>query len=177
MQQSSPPVVSGPRRSKTRGLRLALLGLAAGATGWLVVFHLFLLWKRVADLSILEPVVAGRWLGTLLLLAFGLRIARRKGGDWHQPAAFWLLVLLLHAGLPINTGAPSEIGAGSVPMLLVLPLGVVSAGALLAFFWIAARPFEAARHAAARWLVPPTPRLAVCAAPRSGLAARPPPSS
>jgi len=76
------------------------LSMAAGMllSAVLVFFHALLLWTRISDLSIFQPLVAIEWIaGVLLLLA--LRHLRRNGVPLlrgRKALAFWLLVLLVH---------------------------------------------------------------------------------
>lgn len=79
---------------------LALLGTAAGIA--LVVFHIGLLWRRLADLTILDPFVALRWAGAVLLTLTMLRfrgagVSLLRG---RRAAVLWTLVLFLHAVVP-----------------------------------------------------------------------------
>ncbi len=76
--------------------RLAAAGLVVG----LALYHGQLLGQRIADLTLLEPLVALRW-GAAALLVFGLLHLQRAGVSlvWGRRALIlWLLVLLLHAG-------------------------------------------------------------------------------
>ncbi len=98
----------------------------------LALFHLRLFWERVSDQSVLEPVVAAKWLLTALVLgglwrlkARGYRLlAGRRAG------VFWLLALLLHVQLPV---APAAELTGPVDLgwLFALP-ATVSVGAAVA---------------------------------------------
>lgn len=95
--------------------RLAPLGWAL--LGVLLVFHAWLLMRRVAAGELLETGVLWRWLGAFALLVFwGLqrRLADRLSPRARRSSglAFWTLVLLLHGGLP---AAPAP-GLAPLPM-------------------------------------------------------------
>jgi hypothetical protein len=127
---------------------LALLGkLLLGA---MLVFHGWLLAKRLASGELFDSGAAWRWLGAAGLLFFWAlqrRLAkslspraRRRSG-----LAFWSLVLVLHAGAPMD-GAIS--GAGQA--LAAVPLAELGSFALplLAAFLLleAARRLDAGRR-------------------------------
>jgi hypothetical protein len=64
----------------------------------LAVFHISLLWDRLAGGQLLDPVVAARWLGAAALTA-GLVALRRRGVSLvagRRALVVWLLVVLLH---------------------------------------------------------------------------------
>ena len=121
--------------------------ILAGGVLWLVVFHAMLLWRRVADSSIIRPGVLLRWLAAALLVA-GLVIlqrraqARRRGH--HATLIFWLLVAMVHIapadesllnGNQFATLAQAGFAAVQLALLgLVFLFGVRAAGycALLA---------------------------------------------
>lgn len=80
--------------------------LATGLVAGLALFHSQLLWQRIADLTLFEPLVALRW-SAAVLLAAGFAYLHRAGVSvlWgHKALILWLLVLLCHAG----TVAPAE---------------------------------------------------------------------
>ena len=82
------------------GRRIVGRVLAAGLVAGLTVFHGQLLGQRIADLTLLEPLVALRW-GAAALMVLGLVQMQRAGISvvWGRRALIlWLLVLLLHAG-------------------------------------------------------------------------------
>ncbi len=129
-------------RSRLSASRLAG-GLLAGGVAALVVFHGGLLWQRLLDGSLFEPVVAARWGATGLLLAW-LVVLRRAGVSlWRGERArtFWALVLLLHA-VPAFAGERAAIAPDGSGLLLVLP--AAAATGLLA----ASLPLIGARAAA-----------------------------
>jgi hypothetical protein len=85
---------SGLSRAGWRVLRGAgLLALAA-----LAVFHASLLWSRLVDGQLFDPLVAARWIGAAALTA-GLVALRRRGVSLvagRRALVVWLLVVLLH---------------------------------------------------------------------------------
>jgi hypothetical protein len=94
-----------------------------------VLYHAFLLWQRVADLTLLEPAVAVRWLATLLLL-LGLFRLHHRGVPliWGRKAlVFWLLVLLLHVSFygPLAEGVEASFDIQHAGLMLALPATVV----------------------------------------------------
>ena len=108
---------------------MSSLGLAAAAT--LAVLHASLLWDRVVQGRLSDPVVAVRWLAAVVLMG-ALLALRRRGVSllWGRRAlVFWLLVLLLHAGAVV----PQEAGSPLAPeqLLFVLPAAVGPASLLL----------------------------------------------
>lgn len=112
-----------PRTSLRRLLPVAPSVIAAAI---LVAYHLVLLWQRLVDLSLLQPVVALRWIVTVALLV-GLRRMHAAGLPliWGRRAlAFWLLVLLLHVSFlgPLSEEATAGgVWSTSAGLALVLP--------------------------------------------------------
>ncbi len=75
------------------------------AAAGLVAFHGFLLWDRIASLTLLAPAVALRWAGTLMLL-LGLSRMSRAGVplcSGRRARVIWTLVALLHASMVPGT--------------------------------------------------------------------------
>ncbi|HSM51470.1 MAG TPA: hypothetical protein VLA75_08720, partial [Thermoanaerobaculia bacterium] len=156
------------------------LGLAALATGGLVLLHLGLLWSRLEDLSLWRPEVALRWLGALLLVGAGAlhhhrghSLLRGRGA-----LAFWVLVLLLHAGSTPATGRPLPLSEHPPEMhrlLWALPLAfaaiAVSLAAALRRAPLLSRPVASAR------LCDRIAAAAAALASRALEAPRPPPVS
>lgn len=71
------------------------LSLLAGA---LIVFHIWILWERIRDLSLFQTSVALHWALAGAVFTLGLWL-RRRGVSlfWGKRAiVFWMLVLLLH---------------------------------------------------------------------------------
>lgn len=95
-----------------------------------VLYHAFLLWQRVADLTLLEPAVAARWLATLLLLLALYRLHQRGVPlIWGRKAlVFWLLVLLLHVSFygPLAEGVEASIDIQRAGLMLALPATFIS---------------------------------------------------
>ena len=90
----------GPAGRSNAGRSNAGRALAAGLIAGLTLYHGLLLGQRIADLTLLQPLVALRW-GAAALLAIGLIQLQRSGVSllWGRRALIlWLLVLLLHAG-------------------------------------------------------------------------------
>lgn len=119
-------------RESTRLRRVVLCALVAPGLLGLVLFHLHLLWQRLSDQSVLEPVVAGKWLVTLLLLAVLWRLKTRGYRLLaSRPAGVvWLLALLLHVQLPM-VPASDVAGLPDLGWLAALPV-TASFGAALA---------------------------------------------
>ena len=113
-------------------LRGGLLALVAVVTA----YHLWILAARFADGSVLEPLVAGRWLGSAALAGLIL-VLRRRGGSLRRGRAalvFWLVVLLHGVG---GFAAEGTIEGPPVPaetLWLTAPLGL----AVTAVFWAGA---------------------------------------
>ena len=115
------------RRSTPRRVLAVIAGPALVAL--VVLYHAILLWQRVADLTLLEPAIAARWLATLLLL-LGLFRLHHRGVPliWGRKAlVFWLLVLLLHVSFygPVAEGVEANFDIQGVGLMLALPATVV----------------------------------------------------
>jgi hypothetical protein len=154
---------------------VSALGLVAVAS--LVLLHVSLLWARVTQGRLGEPVIAFRWIAAVVLL-LALLALRRRGVPilWGRRAlVFWLLVLVLHAG----TGVPQDSSARVAPeqLLFVMPAAVAPA---CLFFVLLVTPLAGAT------LTGPAVALALRAAGavparrrrgfRLALASRPPPA-
>ncbi len=116
------------RTPRSRSL-VSALGLAAAAS--LVLLHVSILWARITQGRLGEPVIALRW-GAAFVLLLVLLALRRRGVPllWGRRAlVFWLLVLVLHAGI----GVPQDTGARTAPeqLLFVVPAAVAPACLLL----------------------------------------------
>ncbi len=121
------------RRDEALTLRLRSLvsGLGLVAAASLVLLHVSILWARITQGRLGEPVIALRW-GAALVLLVALLALRRRGVPilWGRRAlVFWLLVLLLHAG----TGLPQDPSPRVAPeqLLFVLPAAAAPACVLL----------------------------------------------
>jgi len=113
-----------PGRGRGFALWAARLGVAA-----LAVPHVWLLGRRVADASILEPLVLVRWLLSAATVAaiVALRRRGRRIFQGREGLALLLTILLLHSGAfapPTNT---------LDGIRLLLPAELVLAAAALAF--------------------------------------------
>lgn len=105
--------------------------LRQSARAGLVLFHVVLLWQRIADASLLDPAVLAKYLGAVALLG-GAFVAQRYAPERFRGRravlVFWLLVLLLHAFAP----AATEARALDSELAAVVQLGVVVPVALAA---------------------------------------------
>jgi hypothetical protein len=100
--------------------------------GVMLLFHGWLLARRLESGDLLDAAVLWRWLGALGLLlfwAFQRRLASRLSPRARRSSnlAFWSLVLVLHSGLPAAppgqapAGIPlAEIGTLALPLLAAL---------------------------------------------------------
>jgi hypothetical protein len=123
---------SAPRRRSAR--RPA--SLATAAIAWTVLAllaqHGLLLLQRVADGTLSDPAVLGRWVVGLLLV--GAMIVLRRAGvslvRGREAAVFWLVVLIFHtavAGVPAVGGSPAvalQPGAIVPALLAISALGL-----------------------------------------------------
>ncbi len=146
----------------------ALLRVAAAS---LVVFHGFLLWDRVASLTLLDPAVALRW-GAAAALALGLVRLQLAGvplTSGRKALVVWSLVALLHASMvPGLGGLAATLAEADAGLLLVL-----SISGLLVLLGAGASRTLPARGTPGRPAPPVTPAFrAACLAP---LSPRPPP--
>ncbi len=117
------------RRTK-RVFHIVSLALAAA----LVLFHLRLLWTRLADGSVFDPVVAARWLMGLALAGLLVGLKRRNVSVLRgRPALVaWLLVMLLHAVALVPGVEASPEAERTAELLLVLPAGLAAAAVIAA---------------------------------------------
>ena len=115
----------------------AVLSRVQTLLGWalalvLIAFHAVLLWQRLVDATLLEPVPALRWLATLALSAVLWRWNRNGVSLLRGRAAlvFWLLVLLLHASFwgPLSEATDSCEGWSGQELLLALPAITIALG-------------------------------------------------
>lgn len=107
---------------KSSAVRWAL-GAGVAALG---LFHLRLLWSRLTDATMFEPVVAVKWFAAALLLAslWWMRARGHKLFGGRRAAILWLIAVLLHVQLPAPLASPLADGAESAGWLLALPVGV-----------------------------------------------------
>lgn len=133
VQRAVDPMKPSDRQAANATIRrLIVSGAGALLLAYLVVFHSLLLWQRVLNLSLFEPVPALRWLATLALLVALYRL-RRQGVSLvrgRRALVVWFLVLLLHVCFWGPLSDPAVAAERPIPnLLLVLP----TAGALTAF--------------------------------------------
>lgn len=121
------------------------MGLLSAAALLIAVAHLGLLWQRIGDATLLQPLVLARWLGALALVAALLVLKRYRGSVFAgRPAvALWSLVLLLH----LLAGVPA---ADAVEVDLLLPIGLIAASLWIVTVLLGSRPAD---------LCPRTPSL------------------
>lgn len=123
------------RNARGTGSRCRLIGLGGFAlTAGLAVFHGGLLWQRLTDGSLLQPVVVVRWaVSALLVLALyrlwsrGLPVVRGR-----RAGVLWMVVVLLHAISPGGAALEAEpVAEGVLPaalaILAFLALGLAAA--------------------------------------------------
>jgi hypothetical protein len=116
--------------------RKALRHLAGAFVAALVLFHGWLVVRRLSDPASVPPGVLLRWLGAFAVVA-GLLWLRRRGMPLlhgRKALAIWTVALLLH-GNGGTSPLDREADAGSVPetLVLVLPgaLSLATASAIL----------------------------------------------
>ncbi len=148
--------------------------LGAGLGAGLVLLHAGLLWRRLADGTLLDPHVAAQWVATTLLVA-GALVLRRRGGSWvrgRRAAAFWILLLLLH-GLVALPGGPGFAGLLlAEPWLVAAPLGTT----LIVVLLVSLRLFGPARRPAAQASLVQPAGVVRLWRPLAAEAPRPPPA-
>lgn len=121
------------------------------ATLGLVLFHLRLLWQRFSDQTVLEPMVAAKWLATALVVGglWRLKVRGHRLVTGRRAGVLWLLALLLHVQLPVavptDLSGPVDLGwlfalpaTASFGAVVVLTLGLTLAALAAA----AVRPAE-----------------------------------
>jgi len=137
-----------PSPSAARWPRWALRALLLAPVVWLALFHAALLGRRLADQSLLDPVIGLKWLISAALLG-ALPLARRAGIRLAEPrraAALGVLVLLLHLALPTAPVAALPVGEMPAPLGWAL-LAITPAAfglAAIAICLLARRPAPAA---------------------------------
>jgi len=100
--------------------------LSLGAVAFLVAFHGWLFAERLVGGELLEPVVALRWLASLVLIA-ALRALRRAGVPLirgRRALVFWVLVALLHW----SASPMAERGLAAGELLVAAPGAITLAG-------------------------------------------------
>lgn len=99
--------------------------LAVSAGALLALLHLGILWRRVADGTLLAPLVVAQWavaaglvLAVLALRRRGVNVFRGRPG-----AAFWIVVALMH-GIVALPGGPGFLGVLDIaPVTAAVPFG------------------------------------------------------
>ena len=170
------------RPSTTPSRVRQVLGLAS--VGFLIAFHAVLLWERLADSTLFEPVPAIRWLATVALIALLVRLHRKGVSLLRGRGALvlWLLVLLLHASFwgPVADPTISCDGWGGPGLLLALPaLTIILGDVTRSLQRLLARLLSGSGSmglTAVGWL-PQGQSFAETAASVPALACRPPPAS
>ncbi len=126
------PPMSGER---VRRLSRIVVGLAGAGIGG---FHLRILWTRLADGSVLDPVVAARWVTSVAIALVFIRLHRRGVSLVRGRAALvlWLLVALLHgvALVPAVAATTAAVMPADVFLVATPLVGVATlawAGALV----------------------------------------------
>jgi hypothetical protein len=127
---------SGLSRAGWRVLRGA--GVLAFAA--LAVFHVSLLWTRLVDGQLLDPLVAARWLGAIALTA-GLVALRRRGVSLvagRRALVVWLLVVFLHWSAKPAIAVADDGQPSTSDLIFVVPstaaAALVGLGLLVASF-------------------------------------------
>ncbi len=112
--------------------RLLVIGGGVALGG----LHIAILFRRVADGTLFEPLVMAQWLVALALVTAAGTLRRRGVSVFRgrKAAAFWIVVALMH-GIVSLPGGPGVVGVfETVPGTEALPLAVgLLAGALVAF--------------------------------------------
>ena len=106
-------------RNSLRTLTLRLLGVG------MALLHVQLLWRRFADGSLTDLLVAARWVASGALIAGMVVVYRRHGRLFRgrQAAVLWTLVALLHA----LSGVPGAAIVAEPAPWLVVPIAILAA--------------------------------------------------
>ena len=105
------------------GVRRWLAGFSGFAlTALLALFHGRLLWQRLADGSLLQPVVIARWAVSAFLVValFQLWSKGRPVLRGRRASVLWLVVVLVHAMAPGGALPAVEPVAEMVPAALAM---------------------------------------------------------
>ena len=126
-----------------RGLKQRLVRLVALVGGVsIAALHLAVLARRVADGTLLSPLVAAQWLAALVVVAVLIALHRQGVGVFRgrSAAAIWIVITLLH-GIVALPGGPGFVGVlSTVPVTDLLPVGVgLLAGTLAVLLGLATR--------------------------------------
>jgi len=111
--------------------RLRLIAIIVPAI-FLAAFHGALLLRRFADASIARPLVLGRWAFAIALVIAAL-IARRFFSSRRVAIVFWLIVALLHLGVPaadrvFDARENVALFVAAIPALIILSGHSTSSG-------------------------------------------------
>lgn len=79
-------------------IRSLLLQIAAML---IVALHAGLLWQRIEDLSITEPIVIARWCAAAIAAAAALFLLHLRV-SWRSWLVFWIVIVLLHVAAPVQ---------------------------------------------------------------------------
>lgn len=116
-----------------------LIAIAGGTA--LAVMHVGVLWRRVADGTLLTPLVVAQWMLAAVLIASVVALRRRGVSVFRgrAGAAFWIVVALMH-GIVALPGGPGFVGVlSSAQVTVAAPVGVgLIAGALVLLAGLAA---------------------------------------
>lgn len=88
----------------------------------IAALHAGLLWQRIEDLSITEPEVMARWCAAAIVAAVALLLLHLRV-SWRSWLVFGVVVLLLHAALPMESGrldVLTEAVFAFAPLILLL---------------------------------------------------------
>lgn len=176
------PPMKTHRKSTAPSRVRQVLGLAS--VGFLIAYHAVLLWERLADSTLFEPIPAIRWLATVALIALLVRLHRKGVSLLRGRGALvlWLLVLLLHASFwgPLADPTMSCEEWGGPGLLLALPaLTIILGGESRSLRRLLVRLLSDAKSCgltAIGWL-PRRQSFAVTVESLPALACRPPPAS
>lgn len=119
------------------------------STAVLVALHAGILWQRLADQSIAQPAVMGRW-AVAALVALGALVLRRRSSSSRSWLVFWAIVVLLHVLAPAGADAASlavltEAGLLAAPLLVMFVAAIAGTNiAIHAFLASPARVFSCA---------------------------------
>ena len=143
-----------------------LLSLALALAGlWLVAFHAAIFWQRIADATILQSGVLGRWIASALLIG-GLAAFRRRLSGRRARIVFWVLVAFLHLSIPAEERVldlESPVATLVQVGLTTLPVILLAITLALARICSDQSSFPLLRSALAR----PKPQISAPCAPRA----------
>ena len=160
--------------------RAALRHLAGASVAGLVLFHGWLVARRLSDPAALPPGILLKWLGAfavvgalLWLKRLGLPLLRGR-----KALAVWTVAFLLHGNAgAAPLGGDADAGSVAESLVLVLPgvISVATASALLLLASVRPRPLLAAARSSG--LVRPTAGARFLSPCLAGQGPRAPPAS